>query len=106
MSGRALEADDLMSRRAAAARVALAGPVAAVVAVLIVLGMPIWVPAGAGGVDNLVLPLVLFPLVWAGLFFHACLDTKLRRVAGFATVLAGVHLLILGSVFLPLATGR
>lgn len=55
-------------------RVFFAGPMALVVAILILLAMPLWYPAGTGGIDHLVMPVVTFPLIWAVLFFHACLD--------------------------------
>ena len=77
--------------RATVSRVALAGPGAAIVAVLVVLAMPLWVPAGVAKVDNLVLPLFLFPLIWAAVFFHACLDPRLGRVAVVALVLTLLH---------------
>ncbi|TVV71941.1 hypothetical protein [Sphingomonas solaris] len=63
------------------ARILLAGPGAVIVALVVMAGMTRWVPAGAAGIDNLVLPLVLVPLIWAALFFHACLDRRLMRVA-------------------------
>jgi len=72
-------------------RVALAGPGAVIIALLILAGMPLWLPAGAAGIDNLVVPLILAPLIWALLFFHACLDSKLARVALVAGLLALVH---------------
>jgi hypothetical protein len=54
-------------------------------------GMALWLPGGAAGIDNLVLPLVLAPLIWATLFFHACLDRKLARVAIIAISLLTIH---------------
>jgi len=72
-------------------RIAFAGPGAVIVAVVVMAGMSLWLPRGAAGIDNLVLPLVLVPLIWAGLFFHACLDAKLWRVAVVATGLLLVH---------------
>jgi len=72
-------------------RVALAGPGAIVVALVMMAGMALWLPGGAAGIDNLVLPLVLAPLIWAALFFHACLDRRLGRVALIAFALFIVH---------------
>ena len=68
-----------------------AGPGAVLVALVVLAGMPLWLPSGAAGIDNLVLPLVLAPLIWAALFFHACLDRKLGRVALVAAALFLVH---------------
>lgn len=72
-------------------RIALAGPAAVIIAVVVMAGMALWLPRGAAGIDNLVLPLVLAPLIWAVLFFHACLDRKLARVVLVALGLLAVH---------------
>jgi len=62
-----------------------------VVALTLLAGMPLWLPGGAAGIDNLVFPLIFAPLIWAGLFFHACLDRSLVRVAVIAGALFLVH---------------
>lgn len=72
-------------------RIGFAGPGAVVVAIVVMAGMTLWLPAGAARIDNLVLPLVLVPLIWAALFFHACLDRKLGRIALVAIGLLVVH---------------
>ncbi|WP_336967399.1 hypothetical protein [Sphingobium aromaticiconvertens] len=79
------------SRRRLWIRVVLAGPVAILVALTLLAGMPLWLPGGAAGIDNLALPLIFAPLIWAGLFFHACLDRSLMRVALVAAALFLVH---------------
>lgn len=81
-------------------RILLAGPGAVLVALVVMAGMPLWLPAGAAGVDNLVLPLVLIPLIWAALFFHACLDRKLSRVAAVAAALFLLHAGLVAHKFL------
>ena len=73
------------------ARVLLAGPGAIVVTLALLAGMPLWLPGGAAGIDNLAVPLVLAPLIWAVLFFHACLDRNVKRVALVAGALFLVH---------------
>lgn len=73
------------------ARIMLAGPGAVIVTLVVMAGMTRWIPGGAAGIDNLVLPLVLVPLIWAMLFFHACLDRTLSRVAGVALALLLIH---------------
>ena len=54
----------------------------------------VWMPPGAAGVDNIVLPLVLFPVFWSVLFFHGCLTHHVNRglwvVGGLAVVQVGV----------------
>lgn len=73
------------------ARILLAGPIAIIVALTLLAGMPLWLPGGAAGIDNLVFPLVFAPLIWAALFFHACLDRSIARVALVAAMLFLVH---------------
>lgn len=72
-------------------RVLLAGPGAIVVTLALLAGMPLWLPGGAAGIDNLAFPLVLAPLIWALLFFHACLDRSIARVAFVAAALLLIH---------------
>ena len=57
----------------------LAGPVALAVAYVVMAAMPLWFPEGVAGVDHLILPLILFPAIWAGAFFYACLAENLGR---------------------------
>jgi len=81
-------------------RIGFAGPGAAIIALVVMAGMSLWLPRGAAGIDNLVLPLVLVPLIWAMLFFHACLDSKLGRVAIVALGLLALHAGLIAHKFL------
>ncbi len=81
-------------------RVWFAGPGAFLAALVIMTGMATWVPKGAGGVDNIILPLFFLPLIWSALFFHACLDRRLRRVAIIAVGLGVVNGGMVARVFL------
>lgn len=76
-------------------RVLLAGPIALVVAFLVMLAMPVWYPPGNADIDHLVMPMVVFPLIWAGLFFHACLDRRLVRVCAILLVLGAGNLVMI-----------
>lgn len=80
-------------------RVGFAGPGAVIVALVVMAGSTLWLPGGAAGIDNLVLPLVLLPLIWAALFFHACLDRRLARVALVAVGLLTVHAALVANMF-------
>ena len=82
-----------------AARVVLAGPVAVVVTLLVLAGMPLWMPAGAAGIDHLILPLLILPASWAALFFQALLDRRLARVALVALALASLNAVMLARHF-------
>jgi hypothetical protein len=84
-------------------RILLAGPLVFVTAILVMAGAAVWLPPGAADINNIVIPLVLFPGIWAALFFYACLAQHLKRAYGFLGFLslsqAGLivtHLLISG----------
>lgn len=79
----------------------LAGPLALITAFLMMAGSSLWLPEGEAQVNNLVLPVVLFPLLWTATFLYACLDKRLARayaVMGTLTVanaaLIAWHLLL------------
>ncbi len=57
----------------------LAGPVTLIVSVVVMAAMSLWLPPGKADVDHLVFPVVLFPLIWACLFFYAVLDDRIKR---------------------------
>ena len=78
-----------MSRRNVA-RWILAGPLALAVAFAFMAAMPLWFPEGVAGVDHLILPLILFPAIWAAAFFYACLAENLGRAS---VILMGLLLL-------------
>ncbi|MEM9247843.1 MAG: hypothetical protein AAGB05_03990 [Pseudomonadota bacterium] len=67
----------------------LAGPVALVVAVLFMASMPTLLPPGRGGVDHFVLPVILFPLIWAIAVLYPVMTEHLGRATlVFCAVLA------------------
>lgn len=84
-------------------RILLAGPGAILVTLTLLAGMPLWLPRGAAGIDNLAFPLVFAPLIWATLFFHACLDRSLMRAALVAAALFLVHGGLVASRFMGAA---
>lgn len=68
-----------VERRPLLARWLLAGPGALLAAILGMAAMPVWLPAGAAGIDNIVYPIVLAPLIWTVVFLYALLDASLPR---------------------------
>lgn len=76
----------LKMTRAAILRTAAAGPGALLAAFLVMAALPLGLPGGRAGIDNLVVPMVAFPAIWALLFFYACLDRRASRA--LAVVLA------------------
>ena len=91
-----------MERRSRAPwlRIALAGPWTLVASVVAMASLATWVPPGAGRVDNIAIPLVLFPLIWAVLFFHASLTRRLWHAAAVSVSLTAACGLLLGMHFL------
>ena len=93
------QATDWLSRLAASiaakprlVRWILGGPVAIVATLLIMMGMASWWPEGAARVDNIVMPIVLFPLIWAAVFFYALLEDTLPRAVVVMVALIAGHL--------------
>ena len=71
----------------------LAGPGALLAALATLMAMPLWVPPGAAGVNDVAFPIILTPLLWALPFFYAVLEENLVRgtlVLGLAILVQGV----------------
>ena len=66
------------------ARVILAGPMVLFCSLLVMGVANLWVPPGEGGVNDIVLPILLYPAIWTALFFYACFERRLAR--GYAVV--------------------
>jgi hypothetical protein len=78
----------------------LSGPATLLVSLLIMLAMAVWFPPGAGNVNNIMLPLVLLPLIWAILFFYTYLTTNMRKAQWLLVALFVVNSAILTFQFL------
>lgn len=66
----------------------MAGPVALFLSIFFMASMSLWLPQGAAGIDHLVLPIVLFPLIWSVFFFYAVMaDNKKRMVLTMLSLL-------------------
>lgn len=78
----------------------LAGPGAILAALATMAAMPLWLPAGAAGVDDIALPILLMPLLWAVPFFHAVLAPNLVRASA---ILSAVILVQVAAVLVSLA---
>jgi hypothetical protein len=81
-----------LMRRRALSRGLLAGPAVFVTAAAVMAGGALWLPAGRAQIDHIVLPVVLFPAIWALLFFYASLDRQLLRAWLLVGALLAVHL--------------
>ena len=67
------------SRRSRWWRAMLAGPLVFLCSVAVMGGLAVVIPPGPALINNVAVPLVLFPGAWGLLFFYACLDLKLLR---------------------------
>lgn len=59
----------------------LAGPVTVVVSVLIMAAMSLWLPEGNANIDHLIVPVILFPLIWSAVFFYVILENNMKKVS-------------------------
>ena len=63
------------------ARFWLASLATLVVSILIMAAMSLWLPVGNASIDNLVIPIILFPLIWSSVFFYVVFDSSIKRVS-------------------------
>jgi cation transport ATPase len=59
----------------------LAGPVTVVVSVLIMAAMSLWLPEGNANIDHLIVPVILFPLIWGTVFLYVILENNMKKVS-------------------------
>jgi hypothetical protein len=67
---------------------------------MFMLAMAVWYPPGAGNVNNIMMPLVLFPLIWAISFFYTYLATDMRKAQIWLILLFVINSAILAFQFL------
>lgn len=73
-------------------RIFLVGPLVFLSAFLAVCGASVYLPAGPARIDNVAIPLVLFPAIWALLFFYSYLDSRLIRAYTLVLLVLGANL--------------
>ena len=78
----------------------LSGPATLLVSLVIMLAMAVWFPPGVGKVNNIMMPLFMFPLIWAVLFFYTYLTTTMRKAQWLLEALLVVDSAILTFQFL------
>lgn len=69
----------------------LAGPIAFIASWVLMAGAALYLPKGAAGIDNLVFPVVLFPLIWALLFLYSLTDPRLLRAGAVMAAILLTH---------------
>lgn len=72
-------------------RIFLVGPLVFLSAFLAVCGASVYLPAGPAKIDNVAIPLVLFPAIWALLFFYSYLDSRLIRAYTVVLLVLGAN---------------
>lgn len=76
-----------------------AGPLTLIAAVVTMACMPLWLPKGAAGIDNLIFPILLFPALWAGYFFYSLIVARPARGALVITAIIIVNAALIFSRF-------
>ncbi|MEO9902096.1 MULTISPECIES: hypothetical protein [Alphaproteobacteria] len=79
-----------LTRHPRAVRWILCCPGAFVASAAIMAVLPLWLPHGAAEIDHLVFPILMFPGIWAAVFFYACLERDLIRATSVITALIAV----------------
>lgn len=83
----AIGKNNLGWRYLTSARVWLAGPATLIVSVLIMAAMSLWLPEGNANIDHLVVPVILFPLIWSAVFFYVLLENNIKIVSSVMAIL-------------------
>ncbi|RZO86281.1 MAG: hypothetical protein EVA65_04955 [Oceanococcus sp.] len=73
----------------------LAGPLSFICSWLLMAGAALYLPGGRAGVDNMVFPVVLFPVVWSLLFLYTLLDRRLIRAYVVVLALGLIHAVLI-----------
>ena len=79
----------------------LCGPAAFLASATIMAVLPLWLPHGRAEIDHLVFPILMFPGIWAAVFFYACLE---RNIARATSVISGL-IAVTGIMAVLAATG-
>lgn len=66
-------------RYLSSSRFLMAGPMTLITAIFSMAAMSLWLPVGQSEINHLVLPLVLFPLIWSAIFFYTILESDIKR---------------------------
>ncbi|MEM9574053.1 MAG: hypothetical protein AAF870_02355, partial [Pseudomonadota bacterium] len=86
-----IDVDPKDHRGSIIARWLIAGPLVLIVTLLTWVVMPLWVPKGPSGFNNILLSLIALPLIWAVLFHYALLEHRQWRSALILVALLIAH---------------
>jgi len=73
----------------------LGGPLAFIASFLVMCGSVLWLPAGAAQVDNLVIPILIFPLLCTLSFIYILVDSRPARAFSVLGLMVVGHLAML-----------
>lgn len=66
-----------------------------VFALIVTSGSSLWIPPGRAGIDHIVVPLVVFPVVWVSLTVALYAARRRGRAWAIAGGLAALHMLLI-----------
>lgn len=69
-------------------------------------GAALWYPEGAAHINNIIVPIVIFPAIWAVFFFYFMLDRKLGRAWSVAGVLLVLNAGLIGQNFYKVESAK
>lgn len=73
----------------------LAGPMGFVLSVLTMATLPLVLPSGAGGINHILMPVLFFPLIWAGYILWPLVADRIARCAAWYFALLLISLIVL-----------
>lgn len=76
-------------------RALLGGPLAFIASFLVMCGSVLWLPAGAAQVNNLVIPVLIFPLLCTLSFIYILVDSRPARAFSVLGLMVVGHLAML-----------
>ncbi|MEO0622177.1 MAG: hypothetical protein AAFU49_00395 [Pseudomonadota bacterium] len=78
----------------------LGGAGSVVLSILAMAAMPLWLPKGSAGIDHIVFPVVLFPAIWAAVFFYVVLEGSPVRCLCVMLGATAINIALIAMAFL------
>lgn len=78
----------------------LALPVSLIASVLVMAVLTYLVPDGAAGINHLVLPVVLFPVIWAGFVTYVLIADRVWRTTKIMALIIGLSIAVVSIGFI------
>ncbi|MEM9329923.1 MAG: hypothetical protein AAGA53_01280 [Pseudomonadota bacterium] len=94
------KASDSIKSRPKLTRWILAGPITIIASIVIMAGMAFWIPAGEAKLNNIAIPIIVLPIIWAFCFFYVCIEENLPRAVLIMTAIIVSHIMLVTSAFM------